>query len=126
MSRRGWSWRHCCTKSVCAAHQTSLFNSAPLLKRRVPVLHRGQSASRSSGYHKKACLCVFNGKKKIQTCGPKKKKKIQNTSFSFSGGSRDCSESPPRGVCHLSKHTERERPVSIVGMTLNMFVYRVN
>lgn len=49
MSRCGWSWRHCCTKSICAAHQTSLCNSALLLKCRVPVLHGGQSATRSSG-----------------------------------------------------------------------------
>lgn len=30
------------------------------------------------------------------------------------------------GVFVICQNTERERPVSIVGMTLNMFVYRVN
>lgn len=83
MSRRGWSWRHCCTKSVCAAHQMSLLQFCPI--------SQVQSPSPSQEHpevqvivRKLVSMCLI-ARKKIKTCGPKKKK-IQNTPFSFSGG----------------------------------------
>lgn len=131
MSRRGWSWRHCCTKSVCTAHQTSLCSSAPLLKRRVPVLHGANQHPEVQVIVRKFVSACLMARKEFKHVARRRKKSkiLRFLSWgrnSQTQASRDCSESPPRGVCHLSKHRERERPVSIVGMTLNMFVYRVN
>lgn len=118
MSRRDWSWRHCCTKSsvlrtrwVCAV--LPHFSSAESQS----FMGANQHPEVRVIVRKLVSVCLMSRKKFNHVAQRRKKSKIlrflSRGRNSQTQASRDCSESPSWGVCHLSSwslHIRAEEP----------------